>query len=224
MKKIIPLILLSLLLSGCNFVQKEEKTVAAKTVKKNSTMSKNRAKSISDTYVPNPQVSDDTTLLHKGQVLKDEKGEVNLEAIASLNKTYTIGPIEMKIKNVKLIKNLPTYSLMDYFHYYTESYESFRFIKVEVELINHSAENLHFGPVSHLITSNKEQKEFKDDFYIEYLGGEIGPNASKQGAMGFIVEKNSPGINGIELTTSDVLDEKHNTIAKAQTIKVNFNK
>jgi len=223
MKKLIPFILLSLMLSGCSLVQKEKTTASAENIKKVSTISKSRAKSLNDVYVPNPQISDDTSLLLKGQKLKDVKGEVTLEGIASLNKSYSIGPIEMKLKQIKLIKNLPTYSLMDYFHYYTESYESFRFIKVEVEIINHSNKQLHFGPVAHLMTSNHEVKEFKDDFYIEYLGGEINPNSSKQGAMGFIVDHTDPSLKWIELTTSDVLDDQHKVIAKAQKIKVNFN-
>ncbi|MEE6453071.1 DUF4352 domain-containing protein [Gottfriedia acidiceleris] len=223
MKKLIPFILLSLMLTGCSLVQEEKTTASTENIKKVSTLSKSRAKSLDDLYVPNPQVSDDTSLLLKGETLKDEKGEVTLEGIASLNKSYTIGPIEMKIKQIKLIKNLPTYSLMDYFHYYTESYESFRFIKVEVEIINHSNKQLHFGPVAHLITSNNEVKEFKDDFYIEYLGGEMNPNGSKQGAMGFIVDHANPNLKWIELTTSDVLDDQHKVIAKAQKIKVDFN-
>ncbi|WP_129692117.1 DUF4352 domain-containing protein [Gottfriedia acidiceleris] len=223
MKKLIPFILLSLMLSGCSLVQKEKTTASAENIKNVSTISKSRAKSLDDVYVTNPQVSDDTSLLLKGQTLKDDKGEVTLEGIASLNKSYSIGPIDMKIKQIKLIKNLPTYSLMDYFHYYTESYESFRFIKVEVEIINHSSKQLHFGPVAHLTTSNNEVKEFKDDFYIEYLGGEINPNSSKQGAMGFIVDHTDPSLKWIELTTSDVLDDQHKVIAKAQKIKVDLN-
>ncbi|MFF3025257.1 DUF4352 domain-containing protein [Gottfriedia sp. NPDC057948] len=222
MKKLIPFILLSLMLSGCSLVQKEKTTASAENVNNVSTISKSRAKSLNDVYVPNPQVSDDTSLLLKGQTLKDDKGEVTLEGIASINNSYTIGPIEMKIKQIKLIKNLPTYSLMDYFHYYTESYESFRFVKVEVEIINHANKQLHFGPVAHLMTSNNEVKEFKDDFYIEYLGGEINPNSSKQGAMGFIVDHTDPSLKWIELTTSDVLDDQHKVIAKAQKIKVDF--
>lgn len=222
MKKLIPFILLSLMLSGCSLVQKEKTTASAENIKNVSTISKSRAKSLNDVYVPNPQVSEDTNLLLKGQTLKDEKGEVTLEGIAKLNKSYTIGPIEMKIKQIKLIKNLPTYSLMDYFHYYTESYESFRFVKVEVEIINHANKQLNFGPVAHLMTSNNEVKEFKDDFYIEYLGGEINPNSSKQGAMGFIVNHTDPSLKWIEVTTSDVLDDQHKVIAKAQKIKVDF--
>lgn len=223
MKKLIPFILLSLMLSGCSLVQKEKTTASAENIKKVSTITKNRAKSLDDVYVPNPQVSDDTSLRIKGQTVKDDKGEVTLEGIASLNKSYSVGPIEMKIKNIKLLKNLPTYSLMDYFHYYTESYESFRFIKVEVEIINHSNKQLHFGPVAHLVTSNNEVKEFKDDFYIEYLGGEINPNGSKQGAMGFIVDHADPSLKWIELTTSDVLDDQHKVVTQGQKIKVDFN-
>ncbi|MFC6603197.1 DUF4352 domain-containing protein [Ectobacillus funiculus] len=231
-KLLTPIILvLSLALFGCNAVQKDES--AAKETKNQEQMSekkndssnkeKNRAKSLSDIYVPNPQVSDDTKLLNVGQTIKDSKGTVTLKGIASLNKIYTIGPVEMKIKNVKLIHNMPTYSLMDYFHYYTENYEEFDFIKVEVELINKSDQTVHFGPTAHLNTSNGETRNFEDDFYIEYLGGEIEPNGSKQGALGFIIEKSSPDLKWVEIQTSDVLDKNRKEIGKSQNIRIDFN-
>lgn len=226
MKNYIPLLLGIMLLSACNNMQKanDEVKTESQHTKIASNIEKNRAKSLSDVYVPNPQVSDDTNLLKVGQKLKDEKGEITLQGKASLNKTFSIGSIEMKIKNVKVIQNSPTYSLMDYFHYYTERYEKFQFVKVEVELVNRTDEKVNFGPVSHLKTSNNEVKAFHDDFYIEYLGGEIGPNASKQGALGFIVEKTSPSLDWVEITTSDVLDSNKQVVGKAQKIKINLEK
>ncbi|MGG1676280.1 DUF4352 domain-containing protein [Neobacillus sp. NRS-1170] len=231
MKLLTPIILgLSVVLSGCNAVQNIEPTAKATekqehvSEKKNddTNQEKNRAKSLSDVYVPNPQVSDDTKLLNVGQTIEDSKGKVTLKGFASLNKIYTVGPVEMKIKNVKLIHNMPTYSLMDYFHYYTEHYEEFDFIKVEVELVNKSDQTVQFGPIAHLNTSNGETRNFEDDFYIEYLGGEIEPNGSKQGALGFIVEKSSPDVKWVEIQTSDVLDKNRKEIGKSQKIKIDF--
>ncbi|GHI00048.1 DUF4352 domain-containing protein [Neobacillus kokaensis] len=231
MKFLTPIILvLSLVLCGCNAV-KEDAAAAKETnkqeqlsSKKNdeSKVEKNRAKSLSDVYVPNPQVSDDTKLLHAGQTIEDSKGKVTLKGIASLNKSYSVGPVEMKIKNVKLLHNKPTYSLMDYFHSYTENYEEFNFIKVEVELVNKSDQTVYFGPIAHLKTNNGETRNFEDDFYIEYLGGEIKPNGSKQGALGFIIEKSSPDVKWIEIQTSNVLDQNHKEIGKSQKIKIDF--
>ncbi|MEH7505635.1 DUF4352 domain-containing protein [Neobacillus drentensis] len=231
MKLLTPIILvLSVVLAGCNAVQNVE--APAKATEKQEDMSekknngankeKNRAKSLSEIYVPNPQVSDDTNLLNVGQTIKDSKGTVTLKGIASLNKTFTVGPVEMKIRNVKLIHNLPTYSLMDYFHYHTENYEDFNFIKVEVELVNKSDQTVQFGPIAHLNTSNGEKRSFEDDFYIEYLGGEIEPNGSKQGALGFIVEKSTPDVKWVEIQTSDVLDQNHKEIGKSQNIKIDL--
>lgn len=215
-----------MLLSACNHMQpaNDEVKTESQHTKIASNIEKNRAKSLNDVYVPNPQVSDDTNLLKVGQKLKDEKGEITLLGIASLNKTFTIGSIELKIKNVKLIQNSPTYSLMDYFHYYTERYEKFQFVKVEVELVNKASEKVNFGPVSQLQTSNNEVKAFHDDFYIEYLGGEIGPNASKQGALGFIVENIAPSPDWFEIKTSDVLDSNKQVVGKAQKIKIQLEK
>jgi Domain of unknown function (DUF4352) len=222
MKALISLVLICVMMSGCNVAQNTEKP-NVKVENQTTANEKNRAKSLSDIYIPNPQVSDDTNLLKVGQTIKDDKGEITLKEISSLNKTFKLGSLEMKIKNVKLIQNLPTYSLMDYFHYYTESYEDFQFVKIEVELVNKSNETVHFGPVAHLTTSNEEERVFEDDFYIEYLGGEIGPKSSKQGSLGFIVEKSSPEIKWVELTTSDVLNDQQKTIAKAQKLKIDFN-
>jgi Domain of unknown function (DUF4352) len=225
MKILIPLFLVSAILSGCSYVQ-DTKEIKVKTEVDHKTVvntEQNRAKSLTDVYVPNPQVPDDSKLLKVGQTLSDDKGKETLVGMAALNQTFTFGSVEMKIKNVKLIQNSPTYSLMDYFHYYTENYEDFKFVKLEVEIVNKSNEKVHFGPVAHMKTSNNEERAFKDDFYIEYLGGEIEANGSKQGALGFIVEKSSPNLNWIEITTSDVLDQKHNVISKAQKIKINFN-
>ncbi|PLT27532.1 DUF4352 domain-containing protein [Peribacillus deserti] len=229
MKKFIPLLLISALLSACSSDQTSEPSSAKakeqqeQKAEQAPSKEKNRAKSLSDIYVPNPQVSDDTKLLKVGQTLEDEKGTVTLKGINSLNKTLNIGSVEMKIKHVKLIHNKPTYSLMDYFHPYTENYEDFHFVKVEVELVNKTDQTLHFGPVAHIKTSNGEEKAFEDDFYIEYLGGEIEPKGSKQGALGFIVEKSAPSIKWIDITTSDVLDEKQKTINKAKNIRIDLN-
>ncbi|MBM7694085.1 hypothetical protein JOC77_003529 [Peribacillus deserti] len=229
MKKIIPLLLITALLSACSSEQISNPSAAKAKEKQEQTAQeapskeKNRAKSLSDIYVPNPQVTDDTKLLKAGQAIEDEKGEMTLKGINSLNKTINLGSVDMKIKNVKLIHNRPTYSLMDYFHAYTEHYEDFQFVKVEVELVNKTEKTVHFGPVAHINTSNGEKKVFEDDFYIEYLGGKIEPKGSKQGALGFIVEKSSPGLNWIDITTSDVLDEKQKTISKAKNIRIDFN-
>lgn len=224
MKILIPLFLVSAILSGCSFVQ-ETREIKVKTEVDHKTAvntDQNRAKSLTDVSVPNPQVPDDTNLLKVAQTISDDKGKATLIGMTALNQTFKLGPVEMKIKNVKLIHNSPTYSLMDYFHYYTERYEDFNYVKLEVEIVNKSKEKVHFGPVAHMITSNSEERAFKDDFYIEYLGGEIEANESKQGALGFIVEKSSPDLKWIEITTSDVLDPKHKVVSKAQKIKVNF--
>ncbi|XJZ25691.1 DUF4352 domain-containing protein [Bacillota bacterium Lsc_1132] len=228
MKIFIPFVMILSLLAGCNSAKPfdSEKVKAKETETKKdeggSVKQKNKAKSLTDVYVPNPQVPNDTSLLQVGKSVKDDKGEMNLLGLAALNKTYSIGPIEMKIKNVKLLQLLPTYSLMDYFHYYTENYEDINYVKVEVELINKSAETVQFGSVAHLQTSNGEKKDFKDDFYIEYLGGEIEANGSKQGSLGFIIEKKAPKLNWIEITTSDVLDKNNKKMEDGKKIKVDF--
>lgn len=225
MKKLLPLLLIPALLMGCSSEQSSVKTAKAENEPKQASPKeeKQRAKSLEDVYVPNPQVPDDTNLVKVGESLKDEKGEATLKEMAALHKTFQVGPIELKVKNVKVIHNVPSYSLMDYFHSFTEHHEEFDYVKVEVEMINHAEQPVHFAPVAQMKTSNGDEMTFADDFYIEYLSGELQGHGSKQGALGFIIEKPADELASLEFITGDVLDENEKKLAEPVKIKVDFN-
>jgi hypothetical protein len=170
-------------------------------------------------YAPNPQVPDDRSLKKLGQTHLDEKGELTLKSINQLNKTYSVGPIELTIIEAKVMHLRPDYSLIDYFHTLTHD-EEFDFVKVFVEINNTSDEKLNFGPIAIVETNAGEQITWENDIYLEDLNGEIEANGKKAGNLGFIIEKSD--IESIQLTTSGVFDKNEKEISKAETIKIDF--
>lgn len=56
-----------------------------------------------DVYVPNPQLPDDINLNQIGQNVSDAKGELTLKAYKKVNETLNVGPIEVKVKEMKVM-------------------------------------------------------------------------------------------------------------------------
>lgn len=145
MGKIIALLLcLSLFLVGCS-------NDATELVKKEDIPTDY----LSD-YYSNPQVTDDRSLGKAGQTVSDEKGEATLKAINYVDTTHKIGPVQLDIKDMKLIHLKPDYSLIDYFQVLTHD-EEFDFVKMFVEIENTSSENVNFTPIALLETSTGEK-------------------------------------------------------------------
>lgn len=175
-------------------------------------------KSMSD-YVPNPQVTDDRTLLSGGESFRDEKGYEKLKSYKKLDERISAGPIEMVIKEAKIIEYQPDYSLIDFFHSYTHE-EHFIFVKVFVEIENKSDEALNFAPVAQIESDNGEKRSWEEDIYLEELNGIILPGEKKAGNIGVIVE--NPDIKSIEITTSKVINQSEEEIFEEQTGIVQF--
>jgi hypothetical protein len=213
------LLILTVLLFGCtnNGSEKNEKP-NDETREKTTETEKNKAEN-KDVHVPNPQVSDDQNLKEIGQTINDSKGEITLEAIKIANDNYKIGPMELNVRDVKLIHYKPDYSMIDFFHSYTHD-EEFDFVKLAVEMKNTSDDMLKFAPVAILKTSDGQQKIWEDDIYLEELGGEIKGNSTKTGTVGFIVEETKQPIQWVEFTTSDVFDQNDKLIKKGKKIKI----
>lgn len=171
-------------------------------------------------YYSNPQVTDDRTLIEVDQTVSDEKGEATLKAINYINSTDEIGPVQLRIMDMKLIHLKPDYSLIDYFHVLTHD-EEFDFVKIFVEIENTSSEKVNFAPIALLETSSGEKFDWEKDIYLEELNGELEGKASKKGNLGFIVEK-SDDLEWIEITTSDVFDKDGSKIQDSQKIKIEF--
>ncbi|GLB59773.1 DUF4352 domain-containing protein [Cytobacillus sp. NCCP-133] len=211
MEKLIAMIaLLSIVLFGCSSVPEQSSGVSAKAMEENEAVKH---------YAPNPQVPDDRQLQKAGQSLTDEKGEITLKKVANVNGTYKIGPIEMRIAEAKVMHLKPDYSLVDYFHTLTHD-EEFDLVKVFVEIKNTSDQKVNFAPAAILETSKGEQITWEKDIYLDGLNEEIGPNETKAGNIGFIIEKWD--LKHFEITTSDVFRADGKKIEDAENIEIRF--
>jgi hypothetical protein len=247
--------LLILLLAGCSAgaapENDGEKTSGDKAQSENITSEKNdeltlqTEQDLFEQYQPNPQVTDDRSLQKVGDIYVDGKGEATLKAYKDVNQTYTVGPIELTVKEMKWIHLRPDYSMIDYFHVLTHD-EEFDFVKVFVEIKNTSAKNVNFAPIAFIKTNTGETLDWEKDIYLEELNGELKGNQTKFGNLGFIVnasdshqdEQNDDqqkeshdekhqsakeeSIKWIEITTSDVFDQEQKKISESQKIKIKF--
>lgn len=204
--------LLSFLLMGCSYQTNKEHAGS-------KTHSDNGIPSYYDQYILNPQVTDDRALQKVGERLRDRKGEATLKAVNLPHQTYQIGPIQLTIREAKILHYKPDYSLIDFYHSYTHE-EEFDFVKLFVEIQNTADQPLQFAPVAIMRTNSGEQKIWEDDIYLEELNGKIEANGTKKGNLGFILENSQ--IESITIKTSDVFNEKDEKIHNAKEIKVDL--
>lgn len=172
-----------------------------------------------DVYVPNPQLPDDVNLNEIGQNVSDAKGELTLKAYKKVNETLNVGPIEVKVKEMKVMHATPDYSMIDFFHGYTHD-EDFDIVKVNVEIKNNTDKKIKFSPVAFLETDRGEHLTWEDEIYLEELTGEMEGNGSKSGNIGFIL--NDGDIKGISLMTSDAVNEEGEVLAKGKLAEFAF--
>jgi hypothetical protein len=253
MKLILSMLFLIMFLVGCS-APGNDQTNSENEAQTENTENKNidetnqqkdmeQRQNLMDEYQPNPQVTDDRTLQKVGQTYANGKGEATLKAIKNLDKTYKVGPIELTVKEMKLIHLRPDYSMIDYFHVLTHD-EEFEYIKVFVEIKNTSNEKVNFAPIALLKTNTDETYDWEKDIYLEELNGEIEGNSTKYGNLGFIVNASdshahkdehseeedhkddisneAKDIDWIEITTSDVFDKEKKKISDSQKIKIEF--
>ncbi|MFJ7938074.1 DUF4352 domain-containing protein [Peribacillus sp. NPDC096622] len=167
----------------------------------------------------NPQLPDDINLNQIGQNVSDAKGELTLKAYKKVNETLNVGPIEVKVKEMKVMHATPDYSMIDFFHGYTHD-EDFDIVKVNVEIKNNTDKKVKFSPVAFLETDRGEHLTWEDEIYLEELTGEIEGNGSKSGNIGFIL--NDGNIKGISVMTSDAVDESGEVLAKGKPAEFAF--
>lgn len=220
MKKLFCIILLSLAIAGCSKGNNTEHQATENKIAKNNQTNNIKQVIKNDIYVPSPQVTDDRNLVKKGETITDTKGELTLIKYKKVNREIRVGPVEMMIKDVKVMQYIPDYSMIDFFHSYTHD-EEFNFIKVALEFKNTSRDTIKFNPIAFLKLNTGEHKTWEEDIYLENLLGEIEPNSVKKGKLGFII-KNTKEMNWVELLTSDVVNKNGEIIEKAKNIKINF--
>jgi hypothetical protein len=215
MKKYLGIILAMSMVTGCSFDNQTEENLKAANETKQPGYQKNP-----DVYVPNPQVTDDSTLTSAGDSITDRKGELTLKMMKEVNQTLTVGGLQYTIKDVKLLHYVPDYSLIDFYHPFTHD-EKFNFVKVSVEVKNDTKKEYHFAPIAMMKINDTVLKTWEDDFYLEELNGEISAGQVKRGNIGFIVEDLN-SINKIELISGDLLGQENKLAAPPVKLSVPF--
>lgn len=220
MKQFAVLLSLMVILSACSAQASVNKDSDRDDKEKVSQSSENKQTS-SGAYVPNPQLTDDRSLLEIGQSFKDDKGVSSLKAIKKINETYKIGDVELIIHDVKVIEHTPSYSMTDFFHGFTHE-ETFDFVKANIEIKNTSEQPVYFSPIAILEASTGERRDWKTDIYLEELNGELDANGSKKGNIGFILDHSDKGVKWVKILTSDLLNREQKVTNKAQEITIEF--
>ncbi|MGA9287923.1 MAG: DUF4352 domain-containing protein [Anaerobacillus sp.] len=173
--------------------------------------------------IDSPQAPDDSSLTEVGQTFQDADGSITLQAISNDNEKTEIGDVALTISEVKVMKYEPSPDLIDFFHSYSTDEEKFSYVKIRVNVKNTSDETVNFAPVSVLETSEGEKKGFDDDFYLENLYGDYAPGDERTGQLGFVLnETDIKKLESITIHTSDVFDEKKETLSKNKTITIPF--
>jgi hypothetical protein len=215
MKKYLGFILAMSVVTGCSFDTQTEEDLKAADKTEETGYQKDP-----DVYVPNPQVTDDSTLTGAGDSITDRKGELILKTMKEVNQTLTVGGLQYTIKDIKLLHYTPDYSLIDFYHPYTHD-EEFNFVKLSVEVKNDTKAKYHFAPIAMMKINDTILKTWEDDFYLEDLNGEIAPGQTKRGNIGFIVgELNT--INKVEMISGDLLGEDEKKAAQPVKLTVPF--
>ena len=208
MKQLVVLLTLGTILSGCgNPVQEAKQTVS---------LPKQEPVLIEKTaaYVPNPQLPDDRKLTKVDASIADAKGELTLKKFVRPDVTRTIGPITMKVEEIKVFHARPSYGMIDFFHGFTHD-ESFDLVKTRVTITNTGNEPVTFNPVAHFKLDTKIEKTIEDDVYLESLAATYAPDETRRGNFGFIIEQ---PLTSVELLTSDVLSAKRDVLRKGSSL------
>ncbi|WP_166000496.1 DUF4352 domain-containing protein [Bacillus sp. Cs-700] len=173
--------------------------------------------------IDSPQAPDDSSLTEVGQTYQDADGSITLKASSDFNEKTTIGDVELTVSDVKVMAYAPSPDLIDFFHSYSNDETKFNYVKIRVHVKNTSDQTVNFAPVSTLETSDGEKKGFDDDFYLENLYGDYAPGEEKIGQLGFVLNTTElEQLDALTIQTSDVFDDKEETITKGQSIIVPF--
>lgn len=199
----------SLLLAGC---QQRENTKDA-----SYAMATLENQNYMETYIGNPQIPDDRTLLKKGDTIQSDKGFMTLKKANFYKQVIDIDDIRLTVYDTKQMHLEPTYSMIDYFHSLTEA-ESFDIIKAFVTVENRGTETVNFSPVE-TVTHAKTTQTFEHDIYLDKITGLIKPGELKQGNIGYIVQTNA---TAFEIQTSAVYNQDGQQRFPAETFSLRF--
>ncbi|MEH6947987.1 hypothetical protein V7068_13135 [Bacillus sp. JJ634] len=173
-------------------------------------------------FIPNRHIPDDLHVTEVGQSITDSKGELTLLAKATEIAPIVVGPIEVMIRDVKVIRVVPDDSMMDFFQAYTKK-QGFDMIKISVEIHNTSSDTVQFTPVTRLETTDGEQKTEKDNLFLEEMKGTFVGGDVKRGDIGFILNDQAQStLQGIHIFTSDTVNTNGTVFEQGKKIEINF--
>ncbi len=210
MKQLVVLLTLGTILSGCGNPVQEAKQPVSLPKQEQVSIEKTAA------YVPNPQLPDDRKLTKVDALIADDKGELTLKQFVRPDVTRTIGPIRMKVEEVKVFHTRPSYGMIDFFHGFTHD-ESFDLVKTRVTITNTGNEPVTFNPVAHFKLDTKIEKTIEDDIYLESLAATYAPDETRSGNFGFILEQ---PLSYVDWLTSDVLSTKRDVLGKGSSLSL----
>ncbi|ACB62159.1 MULTISPECIES: hypothetical protein [Exiguobacterium] len=210
MKQLVVLLTLGTILSGCGNPVQEAKQPVSLPKQEQVSIEKTAA------YVPNPQLPDDRKLTKVDASIADDKGELTLKQFVRPDVTRTIGPIRMKVEEVKVFHARPSYGMIDFFHGFTHD-ESFDLVKTRVTITNTGNEPVTFNPVAHFKLDTKIEKTIEDDIYLESLAATYAPDETRSGNFGFILEQ---PLSYVDWLTSDVLSTKRDVLGKGSSLSL----
>ncbi|GEN52857.1 hypothetical protein [Halobacillus faecis] len=173
-------------------------------------------------YKNNPQAPDDQNLKEVGAKVEDMDGQLTLKGIKQIEKYIEVGPVQMAVKDVKVLNYSPSPDLVDYFHAYTHNETNFNYIKFTVAVKNTGDQKVNVAPVEVLETNNGEKLGFKDDFYLEKLKGMYEPGETRVGQMGFVLEHDWKELESMKIATSDIFDEEGSVLVEGDQLKVDL--
>lgn len=177
-----------------------------------------KTKNYREDYTVNPQVPDDTTLKKKEDTVRSRLGVATLESASFKVDTQEIGPLKITIYETKVLRLTPSHSMIDYFHGLTDQ-TTFPVAKVFVTIQNTGKEKVQFAPFA-VAKSNRQNWTHEQEIYLDSLNGTYRPGEIKRGNIGIILKTKKH--ESIQITTTDVLDEKSKTIHPAISWKIDL--
>lgn len=174
-------------------------------------------------FKDSPQAPDDTELTIKDSQFQDEDGSITLKQFAQVHDKKQTGDVSVTISDVKVMQYKPSPDLIDFFHGFTHEEAEFPYVRVNVVVKNNGDKPMHIAPVSEITTNQGETVTWEDDFYLEKMNGELKPGEEKVGSLGFVLDETDPeALEGLTISSSEVLDAKKDKVADAVEFEVRF--
>jgi len=165
-----------------------------------------------------PEPSDDGPLQEVGDTLSFEGGTMELLKVATIDETFTTGPIEMTVTKISVMNFQPNDLTKPAF----DDKDNVTIIGVGMAVENTSADTINFYPdQSNLVTNTKEQVT-PNLLISEQTGGEFFGEVVKEGVVGYVVESAPSDIEAITVNVMAPSDEAFSTVGEPLTLDFTF--